>query len=441
MSTPATATAEEGRKLGPVVSLSPAQEKSIANSTARINLWSGSVRSGKTIASLLRFLIYVATAPRGGSLVIVGKTADTIYRNVFEPLMDPSLTGPVARRIFHTRGAPTANVLGRRVEIVSAADVRSESRLRGMTCAGAYVDEASLIPEGFWDQLLARLSVSGAQLFATTNPDAPNHWLRKRFILRVNELDMRYFHFTLDDNPALDPVYVANLKMEYTGLWYRRFILGEWCMAEGAIYDMWDPDRMIIDTLPQIEKWIGVGIDYGTVNPLSAILAGVSVPDHFGQRRLVLASEWRWDSKAERRQLTDAEYSERITGWLDHIPDPYGPGTMGVRPDWIIVDPSAASFVAQLHRDGFVPTLGDNAVLDGIRSVSNLIAADQLRVHRSCAGWLGEVGSYSWDDRKAEKGDDAPIKLDDHSLDASRYIVYTTQSVWQQLLEPVTGNY
>ncbi len=420
-----------------VVTLSAAQERSIAESTARINCWTGSVRSGKTIASLLRFLIYVANAPRGGHLVIVGKTSDTIARNVFEPLMDPSLTGPVARRIFYTRGAVTGNILGRRVEIISANDVRSESRLRGLTCAGAYVDEATLIPEAFWDQLLARCSVPGAMIFATTNPDAPNHWLRKRFLLRSHELDLRWWHFTLDDNPSLDPLYVANLKAEYTGLWYRRYVLGEWCMAEGAVFDMWDPDRHIVHELPLMERWLGVGIDYGTVNPFSALLAGVSVPDATGQRRVYLAREWRWDSRAERRQLTDAEYSAKVSEWLDTVPDPYGPGTVGLRPEYIVVDPSAASFVTQLMHDGLMPRLGDNAVLDGIRTVSNLIASDHLRVHDSCAGWLGEVGSYSWDDKKAEKGDDAPVKLDDHSIDASRYILHTTQAAWMPLMEPV----
>ncbi|MFI6909670.1 PBSX family phage terminase large subunit [Nonomuraea sp. NPDC050394] len=420
-----------------LVTMSDKQLRSIGEAVARINIWTGAVRSGKTIASLLRWLMYVATAPRGGSLVIVGKTIDTISRNVFEPLMDPSLTGPVAKKIWYTRGAPTANILGRRVEIISANDVRAESRLRGMTCAGAYVDEATLIPETFWDQLLARCSVPGSKIFATTNPDAPNHWVRKRFLLRAGELDLAWWHFTLDDNPSLDPLYVANLKSEYTGLWYRRYVLGEWCMAEGAIFDMFDPDRHVVDRLPLMERWVSVGIDYGTVNPFAAVLVGVSTPDHEGQRRVYLAGEWRWDSKKERRQLTDSEYADRLLHWLDTFPDSYGPGTSGVSAEWLVVDPSAASFITQLHRTGFYPTMGDNAVMDGIRTVSNLLAADHLRVHRSCTGWLSEVGSYSWDDKKAEKGDDVPVKLDDHSLDASRYALHTTQAAWAPLLEPV----
>jgi PBSX family phage terminase large subunit len=417
--------------------LSPKQLRSIGESTARLNIWSGAIRSGKTIASLMRWIMYIATAPRGGSLVIVGKTSDTIARNVFDVLTDPAIMGPIARRIIYTRGAPTANILGRRVEIISSNDARSENRLRGMTCAGAYVDEITLIEREFWDQLLARLSVKDAKLFGTTNPDAPNHWLKRQFLDRKHELDLRHWHFSLDDNTALDPAYVKALKAEYTGLWYKRFIQGLWVMAEGAIYDAFDPDRHVVDELPPMERWLTVGIDYGTVNPFDAILVGVSTPDGVGQRRIYLASEFRWDSRAERRQLTDSEYSVKLTTWLDNIPGTYGPGTRGVRPQWVVVDPSAASFITQLLRDGFTPTMGDNSVNDGIRTVSNLLGADHLRIHRSVSGFLDEVGSYAWDDKKAERGDDVPVKVDDHALDAARYALHTTQAAWLPLLQPV----
>jgi hypothetical protein len=138
----------------------------------------------------------------------------------------------------------------------------------------------------------------------------------------------------------------------------------------------------------------------------------------------------------QRRQLTDAEYSLRLADWLDGIPDTYGPGTRGVRPNWMIVDPSAASFVTQLHHDGFRPQQGDNAVLDGIRTVSNLLAADHLRVHASCTALLDEIVGYAWDDRKAERGEDAPVKEHDHAIDALRYALHTTQAVWMRLLNP-----
>ncbi|WP_113705380.1 PBSX family phage terminase large subunit [Nonomuraea lactucae] len=419
------------------VRLSPKQERSIAESDARLNIWWGAIRSGKTIASLLRWVIFVANAPRGGSLVIVGKTADTIARNVFDVLTDPAIMGPIAKRITYTRGAPTAVILGRKVEIISSNDARAENRLRGMTAAGAYVDEATLIERPFWDMLLSRLSVKGAKLFASTNPDSPSHWLKKDFLDRAHELDLKSWHFRLDDNHSLDPAYVKALKSEYSGLWYKRFIVGLWVMAEGAIFDQFDEERHVVTELPLMEKWLATGVDYGTVNPFSAILVGVSTPDLKGHRRIYLASELRYDSRVERRQLTDAEYSQRLTDWLDNIPNPHGPGTRGVRPDWLLVDPSAASFITQLYRDGHRPVQGDNSVLDGIRTMSNLIAADHLRVHASCTGFLDEVASYAWDEKKAERGEDAPVKMDDHSLDAARYALHTTQAAWLRLLEPV----
>lgn len=418
--------------------LSPKQELSIARSTARINIWDGSVRSGKTIGSLLRWVMYVARAPHGGALVVVGKTLDTVHRNVFGPLQDPALFGPLARLVKYTRGAPTATILGRTIEIITANDARAEGRLRGLTCAGAYVDEATLLPEAFWDQLLARLSVPGAQLFATTNPDNPGHWLRKKFILRISELNLAYFHFTIDDNHALDQDYVASLKKEFVGLWHRRFIKGEWVQAEGAVYDMWDPDRHVVDILPPINRWVSLGVDYGTVNPFAGLLLGIGTGaarmDPVVRPRLYLAGEYRYDSKAARRQLTDLEYSRRLRGWLDDFPIPHQPGARGVRPEWTVVDPSAASFLRQLYLDGLTPTLADNDVLDGIRLVSSLLGNDDLQVHSSCTGWGDEIAGYAWDDKAAALGEDKPIKDNDHSLDAGRYGIKTTEAVWRSQL-------
>jgi PBSX family phage terminase large subunit len=416
-------------QLGPGLPLSPMQIRSVVEATARINIWQGAVRSGKTIASLLAWLLYVANAPRGGHLLMIGKTKDTIARNLWGPLMDPDLFGPLARLCHYTRGASTGTILGRTIEVIGANDVKAEDRLRGLTSAGALVDEVTLLPEVVWTMLLSRLSVPGARLYATTNPDGPAHWLRKTYLLRSNVLDLRTWAFTLDDNPALDPQYVAALKNEYTGLWYRRFINGEWCLAEGAIYDMWDADRHVVTELPYVERWHGVGIDYGTVNPFSALLLGMGEDG-----RLYLADEWRWDSKLKRRQLTDAEYSQQIRQWVSQIPRPADlSGGRGVSPEWWVVDPSAASFRTQLWRDGHSNVQdGDNAVLDGIRLVSSLLATDRLRVHERCTGWIEEVPGYSWDEDKAtEKGEDAPIKVADHSLDAGRYVTKTTEWAWR----------
>lgn len=383
----------------------------------RMSIWSGAVRSGKTVSSLVAFLIALAVAPSSGLVIICGRSLQTIERNILDPLQDPTLFGPLAAHVAHTRGATVATILGRTVHLIGASDARAEGRLRGLTACLALADEITLLPEGFFNQLLARLSVPGARLLGTTNPDGPAHWLKAKFLNRASELDLGSWHFTLDDNPSLDPKYVAALKAEYVGLWYRRFVLGEWCLAEGVVYDMWDQERHVVDILPAMERWLAVGIDHGTKNPFSAILIGL------GQDGcLYAASEWRHDSTMARRQMTDAEYSAAVRGWLAEL---------GVTPQWIVVDPSAAGFVEQLHRDGLSPAGADNSVMDGIRTVASLLAAGRLRVHRSCTGLIQEFPGYAWDDTAAEKGEDKPIKLADHSLDALRYAVRTTEALWR----------
>jgi PBSX family phage terminase large subunit len=342
----------------------------------------------------------------------------------------------VARLVKYTRGAPTATILGRTIEVITANNELAEGRIRGLTCAGAYVDEATLIPESFWTQLLARLSVPGAQLFATTNPDNPNHWLRKKFLLRTSELDLRAWHFTIDDNHSLDPKYVASLKAEYVGLWYRRFILGKWVAAEGAVYDMFDPDQHVIpfEQVPIIRKWLGVGIDYGTRNPFDALLGGIGVDN-----RIYFTSEWRHDSRKAQRQLTDLELSAGVRNWLTGVRYPRSQ-LRGVTPEVVCVDPSAASFKVQLFRDGLPAMNANNDVLDGIRTWSSLMAADKFRVVDSCKWLVDELPGYSWDDKAAARGEDSVIKVDDHAVDAGRYLLHTTRSRWRGEVLPALSD-
>ncbi|QKN87529.1 terminase [Streptomyces phage HFrancette] len=400
--------------------LSRKQLRSVGQATARINLWHGSVRSGKTIASLLAFVIAVATAGPSGLIIVVGRSLQTIERNVLEPLQDHALFGPLARHVVHTRGATTAVILGRTVHLIGAADARAEGRLRGLTAQLAYVDEATLLPEAFWTQLLARLSVPGARLYATTNPDSPRHWLKTGYLDRSPELDLRAWHFKLADNPSLSPEYVTALAAEYVGLWKRRMIDGAWVVAEGAIYDMWDESAHVVTELPDMRRY-WCGIDYGTTNPFAAILLGEGVDG-----RLYVAAEWRHDSRATHRSMTDAQYSAAVRAWLDGL---------DIVPEWTFIDPSAASFSTQMWQDGH-PGLAraSNEVADGIRSVSSLLAADRLLVHESCEGLLTELPGYSWDPKATERGEDKPLKVDDHSCDALRYAAHSTAHEWRHLL-------
>lgn len=414
--------------------LSAKQLLSVRESTARINVWEGSVRSGKTIASLLRFLIYVATSTVRGELVVVSRTRDSAARNVFAPLMDPTLFGPIAQHIHYTAGAPTATVLGRTVWVLGSSDVRSENVLRGLTCAGAYVDEITLLREDFFTQLLNRLW-EGARLFGTTNPDNPAHWLKRRFLNRLSDLpDWRVWKFFLDDNPVLSEERKAAIRRENTGLFYRRNVLGEWVAAEGAIFDMWDPDRHVIPwaDLPALVDLIAVGVDYGTTNATSAILLGVTdetTPQGRRDSRLVLVDEWRYDAATSQVRLTDAQLSTRLRDWLTQ---PHTPQVSTLTPRWVCVDPAAASFKVQLVQDGIPGVVdADNDVLYGIRTTASLLASGRLVVTDRCAGFVNEAPGYSWDPKATEKGEDKPLKVADHSLDAARYAITTTERLWR----------
>lgn len=410
--------------------LSEAQIKSIAQcDRKKISLWTGSVSSGKTISSLIAYLSAVAEAPSQGIHIMVGRTLQTIERNIINPLQSQDLFGPLAKCVQHTTGAPTATIFGKVIHLIGASDTRSEGRIRGATVVLAYVDEVTLIPESFWMMLLSRLRVPGARLLCTTNPDSPRHWLRRNFMLRANEVNMRVFEFRLSDNPSLTDEYIHDLEQQYVGLWRDRFILGLWRIAQGAIYDMFDPDRHVISgQLPKMLALPGVGVDYGTRHPFSAHLLGVT-----DKRQLCIAREYRHDPEIAQISLTDADYSEQLRAWVSMVE---AEDQRSQRAQWIAIDPAALSFKLQMYHDGVGNVVNaNNAVIDGIRLVSSLFASNQLVVHDSCQGLLDELPSYSWDDKAAERGEDKPVKVGDDGVDSTRYAVKTTEQIWRPYLK------
>lgn len=384
---------------------------------SRISLWEGAVRSGKTFATLIAFFDAVAAAPHSGLILIAGRTLQTIERNILDPMMDRAIFGPLAAAVTHTRGSSVARILGRDVHLIGAADARAEEKLRGLTACLAMLDEATLVPEAFWNQLLARLSVPGARLLATTNPGSPAHWLKTKFLDRQAALGdgFRSWRFTLDDNPSLTPEYVAALKAEQTGLFYRRNILGEWVAAEGAIFDSWDPDVHVTpwDAAPPMARYVGVGIDYGTTNATSAVLVG---QDRAGVYWLV--DEYRYDPKVTGRRLTDQRLATRLRAWLL---TPHSPHTVEPMVPALAVDPAAASFKVELTNMGLPVVNADNDVTAGIARIGSLLGASRLHVTDRCHGFITEAPGYSWDPKATEHGDDKPLKTADHSLDAARY--------------------
>lgn len=414
---------------------SPKQSAFFRDSTASVNVCDGSIRSGKTIITLFRWLTFVRRAPRGGELVMIGRTRDSIWRNLVAPMQDDSLFGDVSEAVVGNYGAPTVSILGRKVHLIGASDAKAEKVIRGMTIAGAYVDEITVTSEEFFTQLLGRMSVRGAKLFGSTNPDNPAHWFKVKFLDRINELpNWRHWHFLMSDNPSLSPEYIADKRREFTGLWFRRFIEGEWVAAEGAIFPMWDPDVHVIPwvELPRMDSLLAVGIDYGTNNPTAALLLGVgAILDDHGtvtERRLYLVDEW---GTPKGHGKTDAQLSEGLREWLNrrHLPN------QTLEPQFTICDPSAASFKTQLYADG-VNNLAnaDNAVEYGLKTMASLLGNHQLMVSDRCRGFISEVTGYSWDEKKALKGEDAPIKVADHYMDAARYSITTTENLWHKLI-------
>lgn len=390
---------------------------SIRDSTARQNIWHGSVRSGKTISSIIRWLTFIRTAPTGGHLVMVGKTERTLKRNILTEI--ERIAG--AKNYRFNAGEGVATIFGREVFVYGANDERAEGKIRGLTVSGAYGDELSLWPESFYKQLLARMSVKGAQLFGTTNPDGPYHWLKTGYLDRADELNLRAFHFALEDNPALDPEYVTALKAEYVpgSLWYKRFIEGLWVAAEGAVYDFFNEADHTLTALPDALSPDGhwISVDYGTSNATSAGLYAAWRRGGPGDLKAVRLDGYYYDGRATGRQKTDTEYAEDLE-------EKFGAYRASAR---VLLDPSAASFKTELRKRGWKVIDAHNDVLDGIRTQAKMLHNGEYKLLNTPGNKqaIRDYGAYLWDTKAQARGEDKPIKQHDHTKDEERYFLHT----------------
>ncbi len=372
------------------------------NELARINLLEGSVSSGKTWISLVLWAFWVKTMPEDKLYLMCAKSLTTLKRNCL--LLLQELVGE--KNFTFSIPAKEGRLFGRQVLFEGANDARAESKIRGMTLQGAYCDELTQFPEDFFAMLLSRLRVSGAKLIATTNPDNPSHWLMLRYIKRADELDFLDVKFTIDDNTMLPKDYVENIKREYTGVFYDRFILGRWVVAEGLVYQF-DRERHITAETPAKGKgrWF-ISVDYGTLNPFSAGLWCVA--DGVATR----VREYYYSGREKTALRTDEEYYaelERLAG--------------GAPVEYVVVDPSAASFIETIRRHGRFPVRkARNEVLSGIRLTAALLRAGRLKIHENCKDAIREFGLYCWDERGET---DRPLKVNDHAMDDIRYFCST----------------
>ena len=383
------------------MSLSHKQINSINEADHAFNIWVGAVRSGKTFASILSLIDVLKNGPPGNGMII-GVNRDTVQRNVLLELYKFLGFQPPTTKTTETK------LYGRNIYFVGAHDESAVRRIQGSTLAFAYVDEATCIPAPFWRMLISRLSVKGAKLLATCNPEGPAHWLKKEFIDRASELDLKYWNFNLDDNPSLDESYKEKIKASYSGMWYKRYILGEWAVAHGLVYDSYDNNNVYEQT-SMAPNYLIMGIDYGTTNATAAILCGIS-PTIWPQIRI--QEEYYYDSAKKGRSKTDAELADDIKEFI---------GYKDVRA--IYVDPAAASFKLELQRRDLPVIDANNDVLLGIKTTAKFIGNKNLVIHKSCQTLIEQIQSYAWDPKAADRGEDKPLKVNDHICDALRYAV------------------
>lgn len=361
----------------------------------------GAVRSGKTLCLGISFVCWAMRRYDSERFGICGKAKTSIRRNLIEPLL------PVLRDIgfevndLVSKGLIEIAYMGRRncFYLFGGKDESSQSLIQGVTLAGVLMDEVVLMPRSFVEQACARCSVTGSKLWFNCNPESPNHWFYLEWIKKAEERRALYIHFSLEDNPSLSKSIIDRYKRMYSGDFYRRFILGEWVLPSGRVYDFFN-ESMLSPVPDSCCEYI-VSCDYGTKNPSSFGLWGRSGDIWYRLR------EYYYDARREGAQKTDGEYVADLISLC-----------AGVTPSRVIVDPSAASFIEALTRAGFRPEKADNDVLRGIRLTAELLKSGRIRICHGCEDSLREFYEYRWDDR-ADR--DVPLKQFDHAMDDIRY--------------------
>lgn len=369
------------------------------NKLKRINILDGSVRSGKTWISLIIWVAWLVRMPKNKKYLMVGKTLTTLKRNCLDVLVE--LFGK--QNVSYSMSTKKAYIFGYSIELEGANDEGAESKIRGMTLQGAYCDEITLLPESFFAMLLSRLSEHDAKLFGSTNPDSPSHWFKVKYLDRESELSLYRITFLIDDNTFLDPEYIKNIKSEYTGVFFKRFILGLWVIAEGLVYQF-DAEKHCTDEIPEYGEYY-VSIDYGTMNPFSCGLWCV-VGD-----KAIRIKEYYYSGREQNIQKTDEEYADEVEKLIK-----------GYDVKQFIVDPSAASFIAELKKREYSVIKAKNDVIDGIRVTSRYLTKGNIKIHTSCTDAIKEFGLYSWNDKSSV---DEVIKENDHAMDEIRYFCNT----------------
>lgn len=368
----------------------------------------GAVRSGKTVCMVMSFIHWAMRYFDGETFAICGKTVQSAERNIILPLLGMTdvtayfeLQYKRTEKLLIVSGAGKTN----RFYVFGGRDESSAGLIQGLTLAGVLLDEVALMPRSFVEQALARCSVSGSKYWFNCNPDSPAHWFFDEWVTKPEEKRVYHIHFMLDDNPALsEEVKERYYRLYPSGVFYKRFILGLWVAADGLIYDI-DVNTVIDDSVPETGRYF-ISVDYGTLNPFSAGLWC------FNGKKATRIKEFYYDGRKRGRQLTDEEYYEELEKLAD-----------GYEIEKVIVDPSAASFIACIRKHGkFRVRRAKNDVIDGIRVTSEMLKGGVIKINSSCQSIIKEFGMYRWDEKSTV---DKVLKEYDHAMDEMRYFCYT----------------
>lgn len=391
----------------------------------------GSIRSGKTLVMSTSFLLWAMETSEKKNYAICGKTVGALRRNVINELKEV-----LNNRGYSVIDRKTENLLvvskGKKINyfyLFGGRDERSQDLIQGITLRGVLLDEVALMPRSFVEQSMARCSEEGSKFWFNCNPEGPQHWFYLEHILKAEEMKYLRIHFNLEDNLSLKKEIIDRYKSMFTGIFYKRFILGEWVASEGIIYDCFDevkncynnsnrnkvlPVEIIENDIINGTPWISS--DYGVYNPMVFLKCYKYRKPNDNIPYFYIDDEYYYDSRKRMQQKTDNEYLDDLFEFIKNT-----------RIKGLIIDPSASSFITASEKNNLMTIKADNSVDEGIRMVYSLFSMGRIKINKdNCPNLINELGLYIWNDKKGENGKEEPVKSNDHALDALRYFIKTT---------------
>ena len=406
--------------------ISPKQMKILAfpYSSHENIICDGAVRTGKTSIMFVAYIDWAMRVFNRQRFGVCGKTVDSAVKNIIDPYCTMNyakrrykITFRRADKVLEIRRGNVINYF----EVFGGRDESSQSLIQGRTLAGCMLDEVVLMPQSFVNQAIARCSVEGARLWFSCNPDNPRHWFHQEWIQRAAEKNTLYLHFVMEDNPSLSDKIRNRYHTYYSGVFYQRYVLGEWVAADGVIYDMFSRERNVYTSDAELpiecrENTVPCvyGCDFGTQNPQVYLRAYRWRNPETRLLELFVDDEYYYSGRTAMQQKEPAQYVQDFEEF-----------NAGRRYTAIIIDPSATPLKAAHRNKCHIVRDANNDVTHGIEKIATMLTTGRLHVSAKCKHLIDEFQSYVWDAKALERGVEKPLKENDHCMDSLRYIVNT----------------